>query len=104
LAHPARQEPLGRVLLEAAASGLAIVATDDGGTTEIFPPDSNAARCVPPGDGTALASAVLDSLADDAARRRMGAFARRRAVEAFDAKQAAAALLRNYRDVAAESA
>ena len=37
LVHAARQEPLGRVLLEAAASGLAVVATDVGGTREIFP-------------------------------------------------------------------
>ena len=37
LVHPARQEPLGRVLLEAAAAGVAVVATDVGGTREIFP-------------------------------------------------------------------
>jgi glycosyltransferase involved in cell wall biosynthesis len=37
LAHPARQEPLGRVLLEAAACGVAVVATEVGGTGEIFP-------------------------------------------------------------------
>ena len=35
LLHAARQEPLGRVLLEAAASGLPFVATDVGGTPEI---------------------------------------------------------------------
>jgi glycosyltransferase involved in cell wall biosynthesis len=38
LVHPARQEPLGRALLEGAASGAAVVATDVGGTPEIFPP------------------------------------------------------------------
>lgn len=36
LVHAARQEPLGRVLLEAAALGLPIVATDVGGTREIL--------------------------------------------------------------------
>lgn len=35
LVHTARQEPLGRVLLEALASGLPFVATDVGGTREI---------------------------------------------------------------------
>ena len=35
LVHAARQEPLGRVILEASAAGLAIVATDVGGTSEI---------------------------------------------------------------------
>ncbi len=39
LAHAAKQEPLGRLLIEAAASGLAIVATDVGGTGKIFGPD-----------------------------------------------------------------
>ena len=38
LVHLARQEPLGRVLLEAAASGCCVVATRVGGTEEIFPP------------------------------------------------------------------
>ncbi|MGC3970678.1 MAG: glycosyltransferase family 4 protein [Pirellulales bacterium] len=37
LLHMARQEPLGRVLLEAAACGVPVVATDVGGTREIFP-------------------------------------------------------------------
>ncbi|TWT40723.1 GDP-mannose-dependent alpha-(1-6)-phosphatidylinositol monomannoside mannosyltransferase [Thalassoglobus neptunius] len=36
LVHTARQEPLGRVLLEAAASGVAIIATRVGGTEEIL--------------------------------------------------------------------
>ena len=38
LIHTARQEPLGRVLLEAAASGVPVIATDVGGTSEIFSP------------------------------------------------------------------
>ncbi|MDA7950191.1 MAG: glycosyltransferase family 4 protein [Pirellulaceae bacterium] len=36
LIHPARQEPLGRVLLEAACCGIPVVATAVGGTEEIF--------------------------------------------------------------------
>lgn len=42
--HPARQEPLGRVLLEAAAAGRAIVASDVGGTREIFSVAAGAAE------------------------------------------------------------
>ena len=50
LVHPARQEPLGRVLLEAGATGLPIIATDVGGTREIFPEHAEAARIVRPND------------------------------------------------------
>lgn len=59
LVHTPRQEPLGRVLLEAAASGVPIAASDVGGTREIFsgeaedgavlvPPDSTSRRRPPP--------------------------------------------------------
>ena len=101
LIHPARQEPLGRVLLEAAASGVAVVASDTGGTAEIFPPASRAARLVQPGDGYALAEAIEELLGDSAARRSMGAAARRRAVEAFDTARSAAGLIEQYREVLA---
>lgn len=100
LVHPARQEPLGRVLLEAAAAGLAVVASNVGGTGEIFPPGSDTARLVPPDDVAALAGAIRDLVTDEPARRRLGESARRRAVEAFDARQAAAGLTEHYRQVA----
>lgn len=99
LVHPARQEPLGRVLLEAAASGVAVVATDVGGTREIFPLESHSARLVAPGDAAALAAAVIDLLGDDVSRARIATEARRRAEEAFDAQQAAASLVLHYRQV-----
>lgn len=48
LLHGARQEPLGRVLLEAMAAGLPFVATDVGGTKEIVESlDSNSTMCKP---------------------------------------------------------
>lgn len=96
LAHPARQEPLGRVLLEAAASGVAVVATDVGGTREIFPPDSHAARLVPPDDADALAAAMLDLIGNKSLRARIAAAARRRAEEAFNAEHAAETLVEHY--------
>jgi glycosyltransferase involved in cell wall biosynthesis len=99
LVHPARQEPLGRVLLEGAAAGVAIVATDVGGTAEIFPPQSRAARLVPPDDADALAAAILELMSDEPLRARLAAQARRRAEEAFDAKRAAARLIKHYREV-----
>lgn len=96
LVHPARQEPLGRVLLEAAASGVAVVATDVGGTREIFPPESQSARLVPPDDPAALAAAILEVMSDDALLHSLGAAARCRAEEAFDVLHATAGLVQHY--------
>ncbi|MBN1590272.1 MAG: glycosyltransferase family 4 protein [Pirellulales bacterium] len=95
LVHAARQEPLGRVLLEAAASGTPVVATDVGGTVEIFAPGS--ARLVPPDDPAALAGAIAEALAGRESRLAMAAAARRRAEERFDAAQATAGLVEHYR-------
>ncbi len=99
LVHPARQEPLGRVLLEAAAAGVPVVATNVGGTPEIFPPECDAARLVPSGDPEALAQAIATLLDDAAERIRMGTAARRRAEAAFDAEQATWGLVAHYREV-----
>ena len=99
LVHPARQEPLGRVLLEAAASGVPVVATGVGGTGEIFSPQSEAARLVPPDDPQAMATAMLELAANEPLRGSLAAAARRRAEEAFDAHRAAAGLVEHYRQV-----
>ena len=98
LAHAARQEPLGRVLLEAAATGIAVVATDVGGTSEIFS-DEMTARLVPPGDAAALSQALLELLADRFKRRRLAASARARAEQHFDNHHAAEQLANHYRAV-----
>jgi glycosyltransferase involved in cell wall biosynthesis len=99
LVHPARQEPLGRVLLEAAASGAAIVATDVGGTREIFPPESQTARLVPPDEPELLADAMLELLGDGPLRAQLGAAAHHCAVAAFSAEKATAGLVDHYRQV-----
>lgn len=96
LVHPARQEPLGRVLLEGAACGLPIVATAVGGTLEIFPPDQDAAAIVPAGDGEQLAAKVIELLRDPRRRSQLGSAARCRAESAFSADRASAALASHY--------
>ncbi len=101
LVHPARQEPLGRVLLEAAAAGSAVVATGVGGTGEIFPPHSDTARLVDPGNPTALADAMADLLRDGPGRLALGPAARARAESAFGIDRAAAALVAHYGDLLA---
>jgi glycosyltransferase involved in cell wall biosynthesis len=96
LVHTARQEPLGRVLLEAAASGTAIIATAVGGTSEIFPPEANAARLVSPDDSNALAEVILELLGDAALRNRLASAARKRAEEQFDIRKSVAGLVQHY--------
>jgi len=99
LVHAARQEPLGRVLLEAAAAGTPVVATAVGGTREIFPPEANAALVVPPDDPAALATEIQRALADPSLCRVLGAAARRMAEDRFADQQAARVLADHYRRI-----
>ncbi len=101
LVHAARQEPLGRVLLEAAASGLATVATDVGGTNEIFPPGTRSAVLVPPDAPDELSQAVAAFIDDPQLREQTGRLARRQAEQFFSAAMAAEQLVQHYRDVLA---
>ena len=96
LVHAARQEPLGRVLLEAAASGTTIVASRVGGTAEIFPPGSAAAMLVAPEKPVELAGAILAALENPTLRGSLSSAARRRAEIAFDARVAALDLAKHY--------
>ena len=98
LIHPARQEPFGRVLLEAASSGLAIVATHVGGTTELLT-DLVTARLIPPDDAPALAAAVTEVLGDATLRNRLGTSARRRVESEFSIDTTAGGLLEAWRRV-----
>ena len=95
LVHLARQEPLGRVLLEGAASGCCILATDVGGTSEIFPPDEKAAYLIQP-DARAAFRAMDVLLKDDSNRQQMATMARRRAETVFRVCDSADHLLHHY--------
>lgn len=68
-------EGLPKSLLEAAACGRPIVATDIPGCREIVEPDVNG-FLVPPGDPRALADALATLIHDDDRRRRLGAASR----------------------------
>lgn len=98
LVHPANQEPFGRVLLEAGACGLPVVATNVGGTAEIVV-DGETGRIVPPRDPHSLALAVGELLRADEARQRMRFAARDRAVREFDVDRAALSLADHWRAV-----
>ncbi len=100
LVHPARQEPLGRVLLEAAAAGVPIVATAVGGTDEIFPPDTNTARLINHDRPAVLAEAIAELLVDRPKRLALAQAARSRAESAFGLDRAVAGIVAQYADVA----
>ncbi len=73
---PSRREGLPKSLLEAAACGRPIVATDVAGNREIARADMNA-LLVPPDDQEALADAIARLAADPDLRRRYGLAGRR---------------------------
>jgi glycosyltransferase involved in cell wall biosynthesis len=62
LVIPSRAESLPYVVLEAAAAGLPIIATDVGGVSEIFGPQSS--RLIPANDIHALIAAITTALDD----------------------------------------
>lgn len=89
LVHAAHQEPLGRVLLEAASCGQAIVATEVGGTAEILT-DQVSALLVGPDDAEALTAAIRRMLTDRELRMRLGQHARMGAIDKFSLSEATA--------------
>lgn len=94
--HAARQEPLGRVLLESAACGCCVLATAVGGTTEIFPPDSQSARVVEPDEPRKMARQLISLLKNPAERTILGGNARTRMLNNFTIRGSAEALLEVY--------
>jgi len=68
---PSLNEGMGRVLVEAMAAGLPIVASRVGGIPDLVEDGKNG-LLVPPADAPALAKAISDLLADKKTRNRMG--------------------------------
>jgi len=77
------REGIPRVLLEAAAMGLPLVAADSPGSKDVVRHGLNG-FLVPPRGVEALAAAVLTLARDAALRHRFGEASRRLAVEEFD--------------------
>jgi glycosyltransferase involved in cell wall biosynthesis len=99
---PTRADCLALVLMEAAAAGLPVVATEVGALSEAFVPGGSG-LLIPPHDVSALAKA-LTVLADDAElRRRMGRAGHSLANKRFDARRNNQALLNLVMDVAHDS-
>lgn len=95
-AHPARYEPFGLAVLEAAQHGCALVLGDIPSLRENW---EGAARFVAPDDVEGWHAALAELLGDPAARRALGRSARERAGH-FDATSMSAAYLRLYGQLA----
>jgi glycosyltransferase involved in cell wall biosynthesis len=95
---PSRREGLPKSLLEAAAMGRPIIATDVPGCREIARADLNA-LLVPPDDADALAAALARLAEDAALRRRFGAAGRALVEARFTAEAIGAATVALYRRV-----
>lgn len=96
LVHAARQEPLGRVLLEAAAAGLAIVATDVGGTSEILHHEESA-LLVPADQPQPMTAAIKRLVENLDERSRFGHAARLRIQSDFRLDSSAKCLSAGWR-------
>jgi glycosyltransferase involved in cell wall biosynthesis len=94
---PSLTEALPTATIEAAAAGLAVVATTVGGTPETVE-HGETGLLVPPGDAQALADSVIGLLDDPVRRGELGRNARKLAEERFDVRSWARQLKKLYEE------
>lgn len=95
-AFTSRNEGYGLTLIEAMASGAALVASR-AGAAEIVVGDSDAGVLVPPGDAAALVRSIEPLMRDPTAAAAMGARGRARVIENFSLAAEARAIVEVYR-------
>jgi glycosyltransferase involved in cell wall biosynthesis len=78
LVHTSRDEPFGMVVIEGMALGKPVVASDEGGPTEVITPGVDGLLS-PYGDQRSLGQAILRLFDDDVLRRSLGESAKQRA-------------------------
>ena len=98
VALPSYREGLPKGLIEAGASGCALVTTDVPGCREVVTHEVDG-LLVPVKDGAALADAIERLVRDPALRRRLGAAARHKAVTEFDERIVIARTLDVYAEL-----
>ncbi len=84
---PSRFEGTSMALLEAMASGLAVVVTDIPGNREVIGENTDTALVVPADSATSLAHAIRQLIEDASLRSRLGQRARARVVGSFSLEQ-----------------
>jgi MMP alpha-(1->4)-mannosyltransferase len=103
-AVPSLYEGFSLPAVEAMACGVPIVATTGGALPEVIGRDGETGLLVPPGDASALATAILRALDDTDLRARLGAAGRARVLERFTWRITALGTVEHYRAVLAEQA
>jgi glycosyltransferase involved in cell wall biosynthesis len=98
---PSRAESLPYIVLEAAAAGVPMIATQVGGIPEIFGPDAGA--LVAPGDPAALAQAISQATQDRGARHSASLRLKTRLRALFSADAMTDAILAAYREAIAHN-
>jgi glycosyltransferase involved in cell wall biosynthesis len=98
---PSRAESLPYIVLEAAAAGVPMIATQVGGIPEIFGPDVGA--LVAPGDAAALARAISQAMQDRGARHSASLRLKTRLRALFSADAMTDAILAAYREAIAHN-
>ena len=96
---PSHREGFPRAAMEAAASGLPVIATDIRGCRQVVEPGVNG-LLVPVKDPAALAAAIRRLGEDAATRVAMGRAGRQRAEQHFDERQVVDKVMAAYREVA----
>jgi len=99
LIHPARQEPLGRVLLEASASGLPLLTTRVGGSVEILADRKLRELLIEPGNVDELVGKILQLLNRPDHLKTIGQQLRDLALQRFSVKQCSEQLNRHYQQI-----
>ncbi len=97
-----RREGIPVVLMEAMASGVAVVASDLSGIPELVT-DGETGLLAPPRDAAALANALARLAADPALRRRLGEAGRERVLAEYDVERNAARLAARFAAAGATS-